>query len=164
MAELKRVIYNYPAECYARATAPSGGDATTQRRDVNALKPSPAVEALRVNVVVERAIARLSQAQLAERAGISRPTLSKIERGAAPDISIGIIQRIADALGRSVADLLVPPPDMHRVETDEEIAQRMATATAADFVDARVLLAAIAEADATPRKRYSKAGRPPMAR
>jgi transcriptional regulator with XRE-family HTH domain len=131
---------------------------------VNAFKPSPAVEALRVNVVVERAIARLSQAQLAERAGISRPTLSKIERGVAPDVSIGIIQRIADALGTSVADLLVPPPDVHRVETDEEIAQRMATATAADFVPARVLLAAIDEANATPRKRYSNAGRPRVAR
>ncbi|HEV2736956.1 MAG TPA: helix-turn-helix transcriptional regulator [Candidatus Elarobacter sp.] len=131
---------------------------------MNALKPSPAVEALRVNVVVERAIARLSQAQLAERAGISRPTLSKIERGVAPDVSIGIIQRIADALGTSVADLLVPPLDVHRVETDEEIAQRMATATAADFVDIDVLLAAIDEADAVPRKRYSNAGRPRLAR
>jgi transcriptional regulator with XRE-family HTH domain len=131
---------------------------------VNALKPTPAVEALRVNVVVERAIARLSQAQLAERAGISRPTLSKIERGVAPDVSIGIIQRIADALDTSVADLLVPPPDVHRSETDEEIAQRMATATAADFVDIDVLLAAIDEADAVPRKRYSNAGRPRLAR
>ncbi len=131
---------------------------------MNAFKPSSAVEALRVNVVVERAIARLSQAQLAERAGISRPTLSKIERGVAPDVSISIIQRIADALGTSVAELLVPPPDEYRAETDEEIAQRMASATAADFVDARVLLAAIAEADATPRKRYSKAGRPRVAR
>jgi transcriptional regulator with XRE-family HTH domain len=131
---------------------------------VNAFKPSPAVEALRVNVVVERAIARLSQAQLAERAGISRPTLSKIERGVAPDVSIGIIQRIADALGRSVADLLVPPPDMDHVESDEEIAHRMATATAADFVDVDVLLAAIDEADAVPRKRYSNAGRPRLAR
>jgi transcriptional regulator with XRE-family HTH domain len=130
---------------------------------VNAFKPSPAVEALSVNVVVERAFARLSQAQLADRAGISRPTLSKIERGVAPDVSIGIIQRIADALGTSVADLLVPPPDMDRVETDEEIAHRMATATPADFVDADVLLAAIAEADAPPRKRYSNAGRPPLA-
>ncbi len=131
---------------------------------MNAFKPSPAVEALRVNVVVERAIARLSQAQLAERAGISRPTLSKIERGVAPDVSIGIIQRIADALGTSVANLLVPPPDVHRVETDEEIAHRMATATAADFVDVDVLLAAIDEADAVPRKRYSNAGRPRLAR
>jgi transcriptional regulator with XRE-family HTH domain len=131
---------------------------------VNAFKPSPAVEALRVNVVVERAIARLSQAQLAERAGVSRPTLSKIERGVAPDVSIGIIQRIADALGTSVADLLVPPPDMDRAESDEEIAHRMATATAADFVDIDVLLAAIDEADAVPRKRYSNAGRPRLAR
>ncbi|HWT04867.1 MAG TPA: helix-turn-helix transcriptional regulator [Xanthomonadales bacterium] len=131
---------------------------------MNAFKPSPAVEALRVNVVVERAIARLSQAQLAERAGISRPTLSKIERGVAPDVSISIIQRIADALGTSVAGLLVPPPDMDRVESDEEIAHRMATATAADFVDIDVLLAAIDEADAVPRKRYSNAGRPRLAR
>ena len=131
---------------------------------MNAFKPSPAVEALSVNVVVARAFARLSQAQLAERAGISRPTLSKIERGVAPDVSIGIIQRIADALGTSVADLLVPPPDMDRVESDEEIAHRMATATAADFVDVDVLLAAIDEADAVPHKRYSNAGRPRLAR
>ena len=131
---------------------------------MNAFKPSPAVEALRVNVVVERAIARLSQAQLAERAGISRPTLSKIERGVAPDVSIGIIQRIADALGVPITHLLAPLPDMHRVETDEEIAQRMELATDADFVDADVLIAAIKEADAIPRKRYSNAGRPRLAR
>ena len=131
---------------------------------MNAFKPSPAVEALSVNVVVARAFARLSQAQLAERAGISRPTLSKIERGVARDVSIGIIQRIADALGTDVAELLVPPPDMHHVESDEEIAQRIASATAADIVDADVLLAAIDEADATPRKRYSNAGRPRVAR
>ena len=42
---------------------------------------APAREVLRVNVIVGRARARLSQEELADRAGISRPTLSRRTRG-----------------------------------------------------------------------------------
>src|ERR1700730_1696469 len=84
---------------------------------------APALEALRVNVIVGRAQARLPQEQLAERAGISRPTVSRLER-AAGDVGVEVVQRIADALGKTVADLFVPAgPD--RVD-DDELARRAA--------------------------------------
>jgi transcriptional regulator with XRE-family HTH domain len=129
----------------------------------NNLARAPALEALRVNVIVGRARARLSQDQLAERAGISRPTISRLER-AAGDVGIEVVQRIADALGTTVADLFVPP-SADRV-ADDELARR-ASAGDEEFVDANALLAAVDEAADRPTPaidRYSKAGRPPVAR
>ncbi|MBV9440731.1 MAG: helix-turn-helix transcriptional regulator, partial [Candidatus Eremiobacteraeota bacterium] len=84
---------------------------------------APAQEALRVNVILGRARARLSQGQLAERAGVARPTVSRIER-AVGDVSLDVVQRIADALGVNVADLFVPPSAA--AVDDEELARRAA--------------------------------------
>jgi transcriptional regulator with XRE-family HTH domain len=127
------------------------------------LARTPALEALRVNVIVGRARARLSQDQLAQRAGTSRPTVSRLER-AAGDVGIAVVQRIADALGTTVADLFTLP-NANRV-ADNELARR-ASAGDDEFVDANALLAAVDEAagrPATEVDRYSKAGRPSLAR
>jgi transcriptional regulator with XRE-family HTH domain len=124
------------------------------------------MESLRVNVIVGRARARLSQEQLAARAGISRPTVSRIERGS-KDVGVDVVQRIADALGVTVCDLFIPPSTT-RVD-DAEIARR-AAAPDDQFGDAREILKAVDEAneasDGEPREfeRYSRAGRPPVAR
>jgi|HubBroStandDraft_6_1064221.scaffolds.fasta_scaffold888422_1 transcriptional regulator with XRE-family HTH domain len=127
------------------------------------LARSPALEALRVNVIVGRAKARLSQEQLAERAGISRPTVSRLERSAG-DIGVEVVQRIADALGTTVADLFIPPSTARVAES--ELARR-ATAGDQEFVDAVALLEAVDEAahrSPAEIERYSKAGRPAVAR
>jgi transcriptional regulator with XRE-family HTH domain len=127
---------------------------------------APALETLRVNVIVGRARARLSQQQLAERAGISRPTVSRLERGVG-DVGIDAVQRIADALGIAIADLFVPPSSTG--VDDTELARR-AAAPNSEFGDARELLKALDEANdrrrqgSTPLERYSRAGRPPVAR
>jgi transcriptional regulator with XRE-family HTH domain len=127
---------------------------------------APALEALRVNVIVGRARARLSQQQLAERAGISRPTVSRLERGVG-DVGIDAVQRIADALGVAIADLFVPPSSTRA--DDAELARR-AAAPDNEFGDARELLKAIDEANdgrrrgSAPLERYSRAGRPSVAR
>jgi transcriptional regulator with XRE-family HTH domain len=125
-----------------------------------------ALEDLRVNVVVGRAHARLSQVQLAERAGVSRPTVSRIERGSG-DVGIEVVQRIADALGVTVASLF-EPVDTSPVD-DAEIARRAADPPE-EFSDLGPLLAAIDEANSAPEEhrerriqRYSRAGRPPLA-
>jgi transcriptional regulator with XRE-family HTH domain len=47
---------------------------------------------------------KISQEKLAERAGISRPELSRIEKGANP--SMAIIYKIADGLGVHIVDLV----------------------------------------------------------
>ncbi len=119
-----------------------------------------ALEALRANVIVGRARARLSQEQLAERAGVSRPTISRIERAAA-DVGVDVVQRIADALGVTVASLFVLP--RAAAADDDELARR-AAAGDEEFVDADALLDAVDEATGTPIERYSRAGRPPLAR
>jgi transcriptional regulator with XRE-family HTH domain len=117
-----------------------------------------AQEALRVNVIVGRARARLSQSDLAERAGISRPTVSRIERATCPDVGLDTIERIAGALDVDVASLFVL--ELEKRVDDDEIARR-AAAPDSDFVDADALLSAIAEAG-EPLQRYSRAGRPPV--
>jgi len=118
-----------------------------------------ALEALRVNVIVGRAKARLSQAELAQRANVSRQTISRIER-AATDVGIEVVERIANALGATIADLFVPV-GTERVD-DGELARRAATPRE-DYVDARALLAAVDEAAGrtTGREieRFSRAGR-----
>jgi transcriptional regulator with XRE-family HTH domain len=127
-------------------------------------RASPALEALRVNLIVGRAKACLSQEAFAERAGISRPTVSRIERGIAEDVGLDVVQRIADALGYAVADLFILP-SISRVD-DAELARR-AAANDDEFIDANEVLDAAAEAAGPERsaiKRYSRAGRPPIRR
>ena len=124
---------------------------------------APALEALRVNLIVGRARTQLSQEQLAKRAQVSRPTISRIERGAG-DVKIDVVQRIADALGVTVADLFVPA-GTGGVD-DAEIARRAADARE-DFIDADALLEAIDEAERPAGekiRRFSQRGRPALAR
>ncbi|MEA2665677.1 MAG: hypothetical protein QOI11_2621 [Candidatus Eremiobacteraeota bacterium] len=122
--------------------------------------PESALEILRVNLIVERARARLSQTELAERAGVARPTISRIER-AVGDVGVEVVDRIAAALGITVARLFEPvdakPAD------DDEIARR-AAAPRSEYGSVRDLLAALDESNAAdvgpePRRRYSNAGR-----
>ncbi|MBV8370856.1 MAG: helix-turn-helix transcriptional regulator [Candidatus Eremiobacteraeota bacterium] len=84
----------------------------------------------------------MSQAQLAKRANVSRQTISRIER-AATDIRIEVVERIASALGVTVADLFAST-GAKRVN-DRELARRAATPRR-DYVDARDLLLAVDEA------------------
>jgi transcriptional regulator with XRE-family HTH domain len=122
---------------------------------------TPALGALRANLIFERAQRRLSQQGLADLAGIGRATLSRIESAAADDVGLSTIQRLADALGIKVTRLLesghTGPVD------DDEIIRRMQDPPS-EFVDAREWLKAWDEADAGVVDRYSKAGRPPISR
>jgi transcriptional regulator with XRE-family HTH domain len=122
---------------------------------------SPALDALRVSLIVERARLRLSQEALAERSGVSRPTISRIERGAAVDVGLDVIERLARALDISVAKLFAP---QSRARVDDPELARRAAASDDEFVDARALFEAIDEAEGREIERYSRAGRPPLAR
>jgi transcriptional regulator with XRE-family HTH domain len=115
------------------------------------------LEALARNVIIYRARRRLSQQALADRAGVSRATISNIERGEG-DPGITIVTKLAVALDTSPAELLVDglPPES---ATDEELAQ-LAESARDDAVDAHALIAAIDEAVDRPVERYSRAGRP----
>jgi transcriptional regulator with XRE-family HTH domain len=125
----------------------------------------PAQEILRINTIVGRARAHLSQEQLAERADVSRPTISRIERGVG-DVGVDVVERIATALGITVADLFTPES---AEVVDEAELDRRAAASDDEFDDARHVLDAVDEAAGrrpvqAPTDRYSRAGRPPLAR
>jgi transcriptional regulator with XRE-family HTH domain len=101
-------------------------------------------EALRTNVLVSRLQLRLSQAQLAERAGIARPVLSKIET-ASGDFQISALGSLAAALGCSIATLLTPEPI--RPVLNHEIQKRLRD-DPRRHVSGEVAWAAIDEANA----------------
>lgn len=122
-------------------------------------RPS-AMEALRVNLIVGRAREKISQAELAEMASVSRPTISRIERGTT-HVSVDVVQRLADALDTSVSELFLSKGEDR---PDEAELIRRASAPRSEFIEADALMAASNEAAGFPFQRYSKAGRPPMVR
>jgi len=126
----------------------------------NTLTRAPALELIRVNLIIGRARALLSQEDLAERSAVGRATISRIERGAANDIGVETLERLASALGIAIAELFVPT-GAARVD-DDELARRAADSED-EFIDARAVLDAVSEA-AGCEERYSRAGRPPVSR
>ncbi len=123
-------------------------------------------EALAANVVVYRARKRLSQTELAERVGISRPTISRIER-CDGDPTLDVLARIAAALNVDFADLFSTEigPEF---STNAEL-ERRATESREGSVNARDLFAAMDESAGQPverafAERYSNAGRPRLER
>ena len=125
-------------------------------RQASAKTRTPSREVLSGNLIVERARARLSQAALADAAGITRQTISDIERGAT-NATLDILDRIVDALGISIDRLFVLP--FEGVADDDELLRRRASGRE-DSVDASDFLVAIDEAAGRPTKGYSAAGRP----
>jgi transcriptional regulator with XRE-family HTH domain len=91
--------------------------------------PVSSLETLCVNIILRRAREHVSQAELAERSGVSLPTISRIER-ALTGLSVGVVERLASALGTTVADLLTPN-DMDA--DDEEIIRRARDEAYASF-------------------------------
>lgn len=108
-------------------------------------------EALRINLLVLRAKAGLSQAALAKRSGVSRTIISELEQGRG-DVRLTTLARVAGALGTTANGLLEPwhphPP------TEDELARR---ARDDEFINADAFLAALDETD--PIARYSPRGR-----
>lgn len=55
-----------------------------------------------MNLKIERIKKNKSQAQLEEESGVSRITISKIEKGNIQNVRVGILEKLATALGISV--------------------------------------------------------------
>ena len=53
-----------------------------------------------------RELLKLSQEELANKAGLSRVTISRLESGIQPDILVSNLKKVAEALDCTVADLL----------------------------------------------------------
>jgi transcriptional regulator with XRE-family HTH domain len=136
------------------------GREPAERTNVTFIAATPARE-LSVNVVLLRARAGLSQVALSKRAGVSRDTLSRIERGEA-DPTLSVLEKLATALGVTVPDLFV-----HGVGDDDPDDNELVLRAAAGRernVGARALIAAIDEAAGHDPARYSRAGRPRLVR
>jgi transcriptional regulator with XRE-family HTH domain len=112
---------------------------------------SLAREALRSNVLFRRAQKRLSQAALAERAGVSRTILSAVEN-CEGNVTLESIEKIAGTLETSVADLFAQPVSLGA--SDADLARRADDGPEA-YVDADDFLAALDDRAG----RYSKRGR-----
>ncbi len=87
------------------------------------------VAALRVgeHLVAWRKLQGLTAQQLADRAGISRPTLRRLEHGD-PAVSMESFLNVARALGQldSIADALDPyETDLGRAQADAQLPQRV---------------------------------------
>jgi transcriptional regulator with XRE-family HTH domain len=116
-----------------------------------------ALGALRENIVVFRARAGLSQEQLASKARVSRPVVSKMEQGSSAP-SFDVLAKIADVLGCSIAELL-----LHEHDADlshEDILRRAKSSTDGD-IDVDDLLDALDEVHRKSPTKYSTKGRKP---
>jgi transcriptional regulator with XRE-family HTH domain len=124
---------------------------------------TPAKETLRHNVILRRAKAEISQEELAQRSGVSRAWISRIESGTA-DVGLDVLDRLAIAFDLAVADLLTELDDDAK-EVDEDELVRRAAAPRSERIGARSLLDAIDEAAGrSDQQRYSRRGRPPAVR
>jgi transcriptional regulator with XRE-family HTH domain len=132
---------------------------TTSNRRV--LSPQRSLSA---NLISERARRRLSQAELAKRAGVSRYTIVRLESAEYANPGLELLDKVARALDVSVHELLRPAAYDDGIPDDDELLRRMETSTEADFVDAFDYLAALDEANRATarlhaRRRYSNRGR-----
>jgi transcriptional regulator with XRE-family HTH domain len=123
---------------------------------------APAKDTLRFNVIFRRATADISQEELAQRSGVSRAWISRIESGTA-DVGLDVLDRLATAFDVSVPELLTELHDTDAVVDDAELVRRAATPRS-ERISARFLLDAIDEAAGRPDQRYSRRGRPPAVR
>jgi transcriptional regulator with XRE-family HTH domain len=110
------------------------------------VNPKPATssarENIRANLIVARAKARLTQAQVADAAHVTRQTISDLERGTV-NISVDVLDRIAGALNIEVQQLF--KSSFTGGVDAAEVARRRATPRS-EFISARALHAAIREA------------------
>lgn len=96
----------------------------------NTVKPRPVVRAgveIGESVATWRKLQRLTAAQLADRAGVSRSTLSRLENGD-PSVSLETVLRVWRALGilDSVTEAVDPfNSDIGRMRADEVLPQRV---------------------------------------
>lgn len=86
----------------------------------------------------------LTQQQLADRVDLSKPQVSRLETGK-QNYTQETLEAFADALGVTAAELLSPPPDPSRPESEFEILARRIRGERLRARAARVLKALLEE-------------------
>jgi transcriptional regulator with XRE-family HTH domain len=129
---------------YARVAREYAALIFVYESNIMAIASASASEILSANLIVARAKAGLTQAQLADASGVARQTISGLERGTA-NISVTNLERIANALDIPIDRLFTPP--FTGVVDGAEIARRRALPRT-EYIGARQLHAAIKESTA----------------
>ena len=73
---------------------------------------------MRNRIRQERRRLRMTQLELACRTGVSRNTVSRLERGKASSATVETLRKLAAALGGTVGDIFLPP-EFSRVNNEE---------------------------------------------
>ena len=110
-------------------------------------------EVLSINVLARRTELQLSQADLAKRADIARPVISKIETGNG-DFQISALGKLAAALRCDVAELF-----RERPQPTIQAIQARATTPREEFIDGETVWAAVDEIAAAGMARRVSSGR-----
>lgn len=79
------------------------------------------------NLAIWRKLQDLTAAQVADRAGVSRTTLSKLEHGES-GVSLGVVLEVLRALGQLDAVVKATDPyesDLGRIRASQELPQRV---------------------------------------
>ena len=115
---------------------------------VSAPTPLSTREKIGANLIMARAQARLTQAQLARAAGVTRQTVSDIERGAT-NATVDVLDQLARVLKIPIGQLFSSA--VSGLVDDDEIARRRALPRA-ERIHARSLHLAIEEAAGREQK------------
>lgn len=125
----------------------------TSMANVSSLTPPSTREKIGANLIIARARARLTQARLARAAGVTRQTVSDIERGAT-NATVDVLDELAKALTIPIEQLFAP--GFTGFVDDDEINRRRVLPRT-ERVNARALHAAIEEATGrSPKGRTTK--------
>lgn len=62
---------------------------------------------MKFNIATIRKESKMTQAELSERSGVGRVTISRLESGELKETTIGTLSKLADALDVSVDELIV---------------------------------------------------------
>jgi transcriptional regulator with XRE-family HTH domain len=90
-------------------------------------RASRAARQIGENLLIWRKLQNLTAAQLADRAGVSRTTLSKLEHGDA-GVSLGVVLEVLRGLGRLDALVEATDPyesDLGRIRASQELPRRV---------------------------------------
>jgi transcriptional regulator with XRE-family HTH domain len=98
-----------------------------------------AVDVISANLPLLRELrARMSQHDLAERVGVSRRTIARLENGDVADPGLGLMARIALELGVSLAVLTGAPLDPSTLALPADVCEQLKSPQGPETLDAMI--------------------------
>ncbi|MFW2389810.1 MAG: helix-turn-helix transcriptional regulator [Polyangiales bacterium] len=99
----------------------------------------PSIDVISANLPLLRELRdRIGQLELAEKVGVSRRTIARLENAEVTDPGIELMTRIADALGVSLALLTERKAGQVTLVLPNDVRKRLASAERAEVLDAMI--------------------------